>query len=96
MAIPVSELEASIQKTVLLFNRLKSPEAVARIAFLSSDLVKIVFSGSFCYDCGGVQLYIEAFSQDFKVFSTHFALEFGRIKETSPRSIEVDYKVKTK
>jgi hypothetical protein len=92
----VAELEKSTQKTVLLFNRLRSPEAVAKIIFFSSELVKIGFSGSFCYDCGGMQVYIEGFAQDFKVFSSHFTLEFIRIKQMTPRKVEVEYRVQIK
>ena len=96
MTISQPELEAVVRKVVLLFNRLKSPEAMAKAVFVSSEFVTISFSGSFCYDCGGVQKYVEDFAQDFKVFIDYIELVADRTRETSPRTFDVNYLVKAR
>ena len=94
MTISQVELETAVRKTVLLYNRLKSPEAVAKIVHVSPEFVTISFSGSFCYDCGSVQKYVEDFAQDFKVFIDYVELAAGKTRETSPRTFEVTYLLK--
>ncbi|MCX8177290.1 MAG: hypothetical protein N3F10_03215 [Candidatus Bathyarchaeota archaeon] len=91
-----TELEESTRKTVLLYNRLNSPKAVAKIVIVRPEQITIAFSGSFCYECGGSLVYIEEFARDFKVFNNFFELSVGQTRQTSPHSFEVDYKVKTR
>jgi len=90
------ELETAMHKTVLLYNRLKSPGVVAKLVNFSPGAVTVSFSGSFCYSCGVPIDLIKDFIQDFKVFSTNVDLEIGKTRETNPGSFEVDYKVKEK
>ncbi len=94
--IPQSDLQATISKTVLLYNRLKSPGVVAKLVKFSPEAVTIAFSGSFCYSCGVPIDLIKDFIQDFKVFSINMDLEIGKTRETNPGSFEVDYKIKEK
>jgi hypothetical protein len=94
MTLSQFELEALVRRTVLLYNRLKSPQAVAKVVSISPETVTITFSGSFCYDCGGVLNYVEDFTRDFKVFTDAVELVIGQTRETSHISFEVDYKVK--
>jgi hypothetical protein len=96
MTIPQPDLEASLKKTVLLYNRLRSPEAVAKIVQVTPEIVVISLSGSFCYDCGDVQKYVDDFAKDFKVFIDYAELTDAKTRETSPRSVEVSYMVKTR
>lgn len=91
-----NDLEESIRKTVLLYNRINSPKAVAKTVMVLPERVTIAFSGSFCYECGGSLAYIEEFARDFKVFNNFLELAVGQTRQTSPRSFEVDYKVKTR
>jgi hypothetical protein len=96
MTIPQIDLEAAIRKTVLLYNRLKSPEAVAKVLHVSPELVTISFSGSFCYECSGVQKYAEDFAKDFKIFIDFMELVAWRTRETNPRVFEEDFTVKAR
>ena len=89
------DLEKAIQKTVILYNKMKSPEAFSKILTITPYAITISFSGSFCYSCG-VLKYIEEFMRDFNIFSKEYELEAGKTRETSPRSFEVDYLVKRK
>ena len=87
------ELEQLVRKTVALYNRFRSPEAFARIIFVSPELVKISFTGSFCYSCGVLD-YIEDFVHEFKILTSKAELKVDKSRQTSPRSFEADYKVK--
>ena len=87
------ELEQLVRRTVALYNRFRSPEAFAKVVFVSPDLVTISFSGSFCYSCG-VFDYIEDFVHEFKILTSKAELKVDRSRQTSPRSFEADYKVK--
>ncbi|MFB3888043.1 MAG: hypothetical protein ACE14S_01010 [Candidatus Bathyarchaeia archaeon] len=88
------ELEVAVQKTISLYNRLKSPGVVVKTVLVIPDAVTIEFSGQLCYSCGGVQDYVEDFAKDFRVFSPKADLVPGKTRETSPRSFEVNYLVK--
>jgi hypothetical protein len=96
MAISHFELEVAVKKTVLLFNRLRSPQAVTKIVQVTPEIVVISFSGPFCYECGDVQKYIDDFAKDFKVFIDFVELAAGKAKETTPHSIEASYLVRTR
>ena len=86
------ELEDSIRKTVTIYNRYRSPEAIAKVIEVSPEYVTIAFSGSFCYSCGVLD-YIEDFIYEFKRVTDRIDLKIGKTRQTSPRSFEVDYKV---
>jgi hypothetical protein len=88
-----NELEELVRKTIALYNRYRSPEAVAKIVSVTPDTVTIVFSGSFCYSCGVLD-YIEDFIHEFRILTDRMELKVGRTRQTSPRSFEAEYKVK--
>jgi hypothetical protein len=92
----LSELEIVLRKTVLLYNRLKSPGVVAKLVLVTPETVIVSFSGSFCYSCGVPVDLIKDFAQDVKVFSSLVNLEIGKTRETTPGSFEVEYKIKVK
>ena len=91
--ISQQELEELIRKTIMLYNRYRSPEAVAKVVSVASDGVTITFSGSFCYSCGVVD-YLEDFIHEFKILTDKAELKIDKPRQTSPRSFEADYKVK--
>ncbi len=82
-----------VRKTVALYNRFRSPEAFAKIVFVSPDMVTISFSGSFCYSCGVLD-YIEDFVHEFKILTGKAELKVERSRQTTVRSFEADYRVK--
>jgi len=91
--ISQQELEELIRKTIMLYNRYRSPEAVAKVVTVAFDRVTISFSGSFCYSCGVVD-YLEDFVHEFKILTDKAELKIDKTRQTSPRSFEADYKVK--
>jgi hypothetical protein len=89
------ELEATVRKAIAIYNRFRSPEAITKLVRLSPESVTIAFSGTFCYSCG-VLGYIESFIHDFKTLNSKLELKIDKTRQTSPRSFEVDYKIKTR
>ena len=89
------ELEDLVRKAVALYNRYRSPEAIAKVVNVSPENVTIAFSGSFCYSCGVLD-YIEDFVHEFKILTDKAELKIGKTRQTSPRSFEADYKIKAK
>ncbi len=94
--ISISELEIVLRKTVLLYNRLKSPGVIAKLVTMTPETITVSFSGSFCYSCGLPIDLITDFAKDLKVFSSAIDLEMGKTRETSPGSFEVDYKIRSR
>jgi hypothetical protein len=94
MVVAQSELESAVHKAVLLHNRMKSPQAVAKAVNVSPDMVIIAFSGPFCYECGDVQKYVDDFAKDFRIFIDYIQLVAGKARETTPHNFEVAYAVK--
>lgn len=88
-----TELEELVRKTVLLYNRYRSPEAVAKIVSVTTESVTIAFSGSFCYSCGVID-YLEDFVHEFKMLTDKAELKIGKTRQITPRSFEADYRVK--
>ena len=88
-----AELEELIRKTILLYNRYRSPEAIAKIVFVTPENVTIGFTGSFCYSCGVLD-YLEDFVHEFKMLTGKAELKIGKTREINPRSFEADYRVK--
>ena len=88
-----AELEELIRKTVTLYNRFRSPEAVAKIVIVTPENVTIAFTGSFCYSCGVID-YLEDFVHEFKMLTDKAELKIGKTREINPRSFEADYRVK--
>ena len=93
MTVSQSELEVAVRKTVQLYNRLRSPQTVAKIVRVSPEIVLVSFSGPFCYECGDVQKYLDDFAKTFKVFTDSVELVSGKARETTPHSVEVSYLV---
>ena len=79
----------------MLYNRYRSPEAVAKVVSVTADRITISFSGSFCYSCG-VMDYLEDFLHEFKILTDKAELKIDKTRQTSPRSFEADYKVKSR
>ncbi len=88
-----TELDELVHKTVALYNRFHSPEAVTRIVTVTPYIITISFTGSFCYSCGVLD-YLEDFIHEFKMFTDKVELKVGRTRQVNPRTFEADYKVK--
>ncbi len=90
-----AELESTIRRAILLFNRLKSPQATAKLVLASKAMITISFTGGFCYGCG-VMDYVDSFASQFKAVSSKFELKVGKTRQVNPRSFEADFNLKAK
>lgn len=89
------EIEALAQKTVQLYNRLRSPQVTTKVVFASLGLLTVSFSGGFCYGCG-VMDYVDGFAEQFKMLAGRAELKVGKTRQINPRTFEADYAVKAK
>jgi hypothetical protein len=89
------DAEAVAKKTVLLFNRTRSPEVTAKLVLATSASVTVSFSGGFCYGCG-VMDYVDGFAEQFKALSAKAELKAAKTRQINPRVFEADYTVKNK
>ena len=88
------ELEELVRRAILLYNRYRSPEAVANVVMVTSEVVTLSITGSFCYSCGVLD-YVEDFIHELKMLTNKVELKVGRTRQTNPRSFEVDYLVRS-
>ncbi len=95
MSISQFEIEKILEKTVLLYNRLKNPQIFAKTILITKELIAVSFSGTFCFSCG-VLNYIEDFTHSFKALTAKAELKIIRIKEINPHSFEVYFDIKEK
>ena len=94
MSVPQAELEGIVRKTVAVFNRLRSPQALTKAVYVSPDVVTIEFLGSLCYECGDVEKFVVDFQKDFKVFVDYLELVAGKARETTSHGFQVNFFVK--
>jgi hypothetical protein len=95
MALSQTELEQLVQKTVLIYNRVKSPEVIVKPVLITQVSVTVSFSGGFCYGCG-VMDYVEGFAGQFKALSSKLELKVAKTREINPRVFEADYTIKNR
>ena len=88
-------LEELVRKTILLYNRTRSPEVTAKLVFASSAMLTVSFSGGFCYGCGILDI-VEGFADQFKALTDKAELKAGKTRQINPRTFQADYTIKTK
>lgn len=94
MSLSQSELEELIRKATALYNRVRGPEVTAKIVFVSTVMITISFSGSFCYGCGILDI-VEGFTHQFKALTDKAELKMGKTRQITPRIFEADFAIKT-
>jgi len=90
-----AELEELVRRAIMLYNRYRSPEAVAKAVMVKPEVVTLSITGSFCYSCG-VLNYVEDFVHEFKLLTDKVELKVGKTRQTTPRSFEADYWVRSR
>jgi hypothetical protein len=89
------ELEEFVRKAILLYNRVRSTVATAKLVSASPASVTVSFSGGFCYDCGILDI-VEGFAYQFKALTDKAELKVGKTRQINPRTFQADYTIKTK
>ncbi len=90
-----SDLEATVKKTIALYNRTRSPEVTAKLVYLASPLLMVSFTGGFCYGCG-ITDYVDGFAQQFRMLSGKYELKIAKTREVNPRTFEATFNIKAK
>ena len=93
--MPDSDLEATVNKAIEFYNRLRRPEITVKLVFLAPPLLTVSFAGGFCYGCG-IHDYVESFANHFKMLTGKYELKAGKTREIDPRTFEADYTIKMK
>ena len=93
MSLSQEELEALVQKTIALFNRVRTPEVIAKSIFVSHALITISFSGGFCYGCGVFDI-VDGFTHQFKALTGKAELKAGKTRQINPSTFEAGYALK--
>ena len=70
-------LEELVRKTILLYNRVRSPEVTAKLVFSSPVMLTVSFSGGFCYGCGVLDI-VEGFAHQFKALTDKAELKWAK------------------
>ncbi len=89
-SIEGTDLNKLVLRAVEVYNRYRSPEAVAKLIKLEKDGFTIEFEGSFCQSCG-VQDYLEDFIYELRSLSNAVEVEIEKIEQTSPQGFKVQY-----
>ncbi len=87
--------EATVRKTVMLFNRTRSPQVSAKLVSFSPTTVVIEFSGGFCYGCGVTDI-TEGFADQYKHLNNKNQLKETKTTEINPRTIQTTFTIKTR
>jgi len=93
--MPDTDLDATVNKAIVFYNRLRPVEVTVKLVFLAPPLLTVAFSGGFCYGCG-IHDYGEGFANHFKMLSAKYELKADKTREINPRTFEVDYTIKSK
>jgi hypothetical protein len=80
-----SKLEETVHKTITLYNRIKSPRAIAKLISVSAEFDTNSFSSSFCYNYEVPINYVKDFVSDFKIFTSKTELEIGKNTTDKPK-----------
>jgi hypothetical protein len=91
-----SDLDALVKRTIALYNRTHSPNAISKLVALMPPLLVVQFSGVFCSGCG-TQNITDPFADLLKTLSSgKTELKQGKTTQTNPRTIQTTYTIKTK
>ncbi len=90
----MKELRELINKAIEIYNRYRSPEAVAKLVRLDKDRLILDISGPYCRSCG-LSDWFEDFSIELAKISNYKA-ELAAFEATDDEIYRVDYILKEK
>jgi len=88
-----ARLNDLVLRAIEVYNRYRSPEAIAKLVGVEKDGFIIEFEGPFCQSCG-VNDYFEDFIHELEDISKSFRVEVKETESASPQSFRVRYGVK--
>jgi hypothetical protein len=98
MATFMTEIESAhlrdlVLRTIKVYNRYRSPEAMAKLVAVEEDGFIIDFEGTFCTSCG-VKDYFEDFIYELETINKKIKLKLAETKPTGTQSFRVRYTTK--
>jgi hypothetical protein len=91
-----ADLEVLFKRTIALYNRTHSPNAIAKLMALAPPVVVIQFTGAFCTGCG-TQDITEGFADQIKILTGgKTQLKQDRTTQTNPHTIQTTFTIKNK
>ena len=91
-----AHLEALVKHAIALYNRTHSPNATAKLVALTTPLLIVQFSGSFCTGCGTMDI-TDALADQFKMLSGgKTELKEGKTTQVNIHIIQTTFTIKTK
>jgi len=88
-----ARLNDLVLRAIEVYNRYRSPEAIAKLVGVEKDGFIIEFEGPFCQSCG-VNDYFEDFIHELEDISKSFRVEVKETESAGPQSFRVRYGVK--
>jgi hypothetical protein len=85
-----TRLKDVILRGIEVYNRYRSPEAIAKFVAIKKDGFIIEFKGHFCQSCG-VNEYFEDFVYELENISRDFRIKVYMIEPSGPQSFRVRY-----
>jgi hypothetical protein len=82
------DIRSIVEKAIDLYNRLRSPEAVAKLMSIEDGIVKIMFKGSFSFTCG-----IRDWVEDMVYVFEDLGVEAELLKYLEPDDPNMDIRV---
>ena len=87
-----ANLKILILRAIEVYNRYRSPMAIAKLVDMEKDGFIIKFEGAFCLGCG-VRDYFEDFIYEFKNLNENFRVKIKETEQFGPQSYRVHYVV---
>jgi len=88
-----ARLNDLVLRAIEVYNRYRSPEAIAKLVGVEKDGFIIEFEGPFCQSCG-VNDYFEDFIHELEDISKSFRVEVKETESAGPQSFRVRYDAK--
>lgn len=87
-----TSLNELVLRAIEVYNRYRSPEAIAKLVRMKKDSFVIEFEGIFCLSCG-VKDYFEDFIYELEDINSNFRVEIKETEHIGPQSYRVQYAV---
>ncbi len=86
-----AQLKDLILRAIEVYNRFRSPEAIAKLVGVKNNGFVIDFEGSFCVSCSVIE-YFDDLIYEIKGINEKISVELQDTKPTGPNSYRVSYK----
>ncbi len=83
-----NEIREALSNAEELYNKYRSPEAIAKVIEADGDKIAVLFEGHFCRSCG-----VNDWVEDFKYILSDIGIEAELIDVIEPSDAEADWRI---